>query len=117
VDTTSHLIQNEAVSMNVFIIGITGGVGSLLAGKLRTRGVLVHGLVRRDDQRAELATQGVNARVGDLASMSVHELATAVEDVDAVERDLGEEMEYYFTVKKGADIALTRSDQANVRER
>lgn len=144
--------------MNVFIIGITGGVGSLLAEKLRSRGVVVHGLVRRDDQQAELAAQGVNARVGDLASMSAEELATAFSDVDAIvfsagsnggskevtkaidgdgvakavkaarvagvdrfalvsvlpeswrERDLGEEVEYYFTVKKDADIALTRSD-------
>lgn len=143
--------------MNVFIIGITGGVGGLLAQKLRSRGAVVHGLVRRDDQQAELEAQGVNARIGDLASMSVDELAAAFGDVDAIvfsagsngggkevtkaidgdgvakaieaaraagvdrfalvsvlpeswrERDLGEEVEYYFAVKKEADVALTRS--------
>ncbi|WP_443235241.1 NAD(P)H-binding protein [Streptomyces sp. 4N124] len=144
--------------MNVFIIGITGGVGGLLAQKLRSRGAAVHGLVRRDDQQAQVTAQGVNARVGDLASMSADELAAALGDIDVIvfsagsnggsreitkaidgdgvakaieaarvagvdrfvlvsvlpeswrERDLGEEVEYYFAVKKSADIALTRSD-------
>jgi uncharacterized protein YbjT (DUF2867 family) len=144
--------------VDVFIIGITGGIGGLLAQKLRTRGDTVHGLVRRDDQQAELATRGVNARVGDLSGMTVEQLAAAFGDIDVMvfsagsnggskevtkavdgdgvvkaieaahlagverfvlvsvlpeswrERDLGEEAEYYFAVKKGADIALSRSD-------
>ncbi|MFJ9102135.1 NAD(P)H-binding protein [Streptomyces sp. NPDC102405] len=144
--------------MDVFIIGITGGIGGLLAQKLRSRGDTVHGLVRRDDQRAELATRGVVAHVGDLSSMTVEQLAAAFGDVDVIvfsagsnggtkevttaidgdgvvkaieaagragverfalvsvlpeswrERDLGEEVEYYFAVKKRADIALSRSD-------
>ncbi|MDQ0753868.1 uncharacterized protein YbjT (DUF2867 family) [Streptomyces africanus] len=144
--------------MDVFIIGITGGIGGLLAQKLRTRGDAVHGLVRRDDQQAELATQGVNTRVGDLSSMTAEELAAAFGDVDVIvfsagsnggsrevttavdgdgvvkaikaaqlagverfalvsvlpeswrERNLGEEVEYYFAVKKGADVALSRTD-------
>ncbi|WP_069761037.1 NAD(P)H-binding protein [Streptomyces sp. LUP47B] len=144
--------------MDVFIIGITGGIGGLLAQKLRSRGDTVHGLVRRDDQRAELATRGVVAQVGDLSSMTVEQLAAAFGDVDVIvfsagsnggtkevttaidgdgvvkaieaagragverfalvsvlpeswrERDLGEEVEYYFALKKGADIALSRSD-------
>ncbi len=144
--------------MNVFIIGITGGVGGVLAQKLRSQGVAVHGLVRGEGQQAELTAHGVNARVGDLARMSEDELAAAFEDIDAIvfsagsnggsrevtkaidghgvakaveaarvagvdrfvlvsvlpeswrERDLGEEVEYYFAVKKDADIALTRSD-------
>ncbi|MFI6436561.1 NAD(P)-binding oxidoreductase [Streptomyces sp. NPDC050759] len=144
--------------MDVFIIGITGGIGGLLAQKLRARGDAVHGLVRRDEQQAELATRGVDARVGDLSSMTVEHLAAAFGDADVIvfsagsnggskevttaidgdgvvkaikaaglagverlalvsvlpeswrERDLGEEVEYYFAVKKGADIALSRSD-------
>jgi uncharacterized protein YbjT (DUF2867 family) len=144
--------------VDVFIIGITGGIGGLLARRLRTRGDAVHGLVRRDDQQAELATRGVSARVGDLSGMTVEQLAAAFGDVDVIvfsagsnggskevtkavdgdgvvkaieaahlagverfvlvsvlpeswrERDLGEEAEYYFAVKKGADIALSRSD-------
>ncbi|MEV0051029.1 NAD(P)H-binding protein [Saccharopolyspora shandongensis] len=70
--------------MDVFIIGITGGIGGLLAQKLRSRGDAVHGLVRRDDQQAELATRGMNARVGDLSSMTVEDLAATFGDVDVI---------------------------------
>ncbi|WP_030988402.1 NAD(P)H-binding protein [Streptomyces sp. NRRL WC-3725] len=144
--------------MDVFIIGITGGIGDLLARKLRSRGDTVRGLVRRDDQQAALAAQGVQATVGDLAGMTVEELAAAFGGVDVIvfsagsnggsrevtkaidgdgvvkaidaarlagverfvlvsvlpeswrERDLGDEVEYYFAVKKGADVAVSRSD-------
>ncbi|MGW8331065.1 NAD(P)H-binding protein [Streptomyces sp. NPDC055897] len=143
--------------MDAFIIGITGKIGSLLAQELLSRRDTVRGLVRRDAQRAELAAEGVNATVGDLADMSVEELAEAFGNADAVvfsagsnrgsvettkaidgdgvtkaieaarragvdclapvsvfpeswrERDLGSEVEYYFAVKKEADIALSRS--------
>jgi uncharacterized protein YbjT (DUF2867 family) len=70
--------------MNVFIIGITGGIGGLLAEKLRSRGDAVHGLVRRHDQQAELETRGMNARVGDLSSMTVEEIAATFGEVDAI---------------------------------
>jgi len=70
--------------VDVFIIGVTGGIGGLLAQKLRSRGDTVHGLVRRDDQRAALATRGVDARVGDLSSMTVEQLAAAFGDVDVI---------------------------------
>ncbi|KOG63419.1 NAD-dependent dehydratase [Streptomyces antibioticus] len=140
------------------MIGITGGIGDLLARKLRSRGDTVRGLVRRDDQQAALAAQGVQATVGDLAGMTVEELAVAFGGVDVIvfsagsnggsrevtkaidgdgvvkaidaarlagverfvlvsvlpeswrERDLGDEVEYYFAVKKGADVAVSRSD-------
>ncbi|MET9359633.1 NAD(P)H-binding protein [Streptomyces sp. NPDC006632] len=144
--------------MDVFIIGITGKVGGLLARELVSGGDAVHGLVRRDEQRPALAALSVDATVGDLAGMSVEALAAAFGDADTVvfaagsnggsaqdtkaidgdgvvkaieaarragverlalvsvlpeswrERDLGEEVEYYFAVKKEADIALSRSD-------
>ncbi|MEU5032497.1 NAD(P)H-binding protein [Streptomyces milbemycinicus] len=149
--------ENGASMMDVFIIGVTGGIGGLLAEKLRSRGDTVHGLVRRDAQRAELATRGVDARVGDLSRMTVEELAATFGGVAAIvfsagsnggskeitkavdgdgvvkaikaahlagverfalvsvlpeswrERDLGDDVEYYFAVKKGADIELSRS--------
>lgn len=144
--------------MDVFIIGITGGIGGLLAQKLRARGDAVHGLVRRDDQQVDLQTQGFNTRVGDLSGTTVEELAATIGKVDTVvfaagsnggrkevtkaidgdgvrnainaahlagverfalvsvlpeswrERDLSEEVEYYFAVKKETDIALSRSN-------
>jgi uncharacterized protein YbjT (DUF2867 family) len=143
--------------MNVFVIGITGGVGDLLATTLRTRGDVVRGLVRRVDQQQALAARGTDARVGDLASMSEDELASALDGADVVvfaagsnggartttkaidgdgfakavaaarragvdrfvsvsvmpeswrERDNGDDVEYYFAVKKAADVALSRS--------
>jgi uncharacterized protein YbjT (DUF2867 family) len=144
--------------MKAFIIGISGAIGGLLAEKLRTRDVAVRGLVRRGDQQAALASRGVDASVGDLASMSAEDLAAAFSDADVIvysagsnggareitkaidgegvtkaieaarlagidrfalvsvlpeswrERELGKEVEYYFAVKKQADIAVTRSD-------
>ncbi|WP_417330553.1 NAD(P)H-binding protein [Halomonas cupida] len=144
--------------MDVFIIGITGKVGSLLAQKLVTRGDTVRGLVRQAEQRVDLAAQGIDAVVGNLASMTTDELALAFNDADAIvftagsnggqaeitraiddagvakaikasqqarvhrlalvsvlpeswrERNLSDEEEYYFTAKKKADIALSRSE-------
>ncbi|SEE96829.1 NAD(P)H-binding protein [Ruania alba] len=144
--------------MNVFIIGITGGVGTLLARTLRTRGDEVRGLVRREPQRAVLAAEGIDAVVGDIAQMSAEQLASAIGDADVVvfaagsnggvasatravdldgvtktieamsgagskravllsvlpeawrERDLTDDEEYYFAVKKQADVAMTRSE-------
>ena len=145
--------------MKILIIGITGAVGRLLTRALHARGDTVHGLVRTDDQQAGLAAEGTTATVGDLASMSVAELASVAAGADAVvfsagsnggsrevtravdgdgvakvvqaaglagvdrfvlvsvfpeswrERDLGDDVEYYFAVKKEADVALTRSGQ------
>ena len=139
--------------MDVFIIGVTGAVGGLLAQKLRSRGDTVHGLVRRPDQQTELEAQGINARVGDLAGMTAEELAATFGEVSAGsnagskevtkaidgngvakaieaahlagierfalvsvlpeswrERDLDEQTEYYFAVKKEADVAVSRSE-------
>lgn len=144
--------------MDVFIIGITGKVGALLAQKLVTRGDTVRGLVRQAEQRVDLAVQGIDAVVGNLASMTTDELALAFNDADAIvftagsnggqaeitraidddgvakainasrqagvhrlalvsvlpeswrERNLSDEEEYYFTAKKKADIALSRSE-------
>lgn len=144
--------------MNIFIIGITGGIGGLLADKMSSRGDAVRGLVRQDDQRIELAARGITTGVGDLSGMAAEELAVMIGKADAVvfaagsnagsreitkaidgdglhkaiaaarlagvgrfalvsvlpeswrERNLGEDVEYYFAVKKEAEIALTRSN-------
>lgn len=144
--------------MKVFVIGVTGGIGGLVAEKLQSRGDTVSGLVRRTDQQTELASRGVQARVGDLASLSAQELAATFGDAEAIvytagsnggarevtkaidgdgvatavaaaglagiarlvlvsvlpeswrERELDDEVEYYFAVKKGADVEVSRSD-------
>lgn len=70
--------------MDVSILGVTGGVDSSLPRKLRSRGDALRELVRRDDQRAELAKQGVDARLGDLPSMTMEELGETFRGVDAI---------------------------------
>ena len=70
--------------VKVFVIGITGGVGSLLAQKLAARGDVVSGLVRRDRQSADLAARGITAVVGDLSAMTVDDLVTAFGRAEAV---------------------------------
>lgn len=143
--------------MNVFVIGITGGIGGLVAQKLSTRGAAVRGLVRRAEQQGQFTMRGIHTTVGDLSQLTAGSLARTFGDVDAIvfsagsnggsrevtetidrdgvakaieaatlagvdrftlvsvfpeswrERDLGEVVEYYFTLKKEADIALSRS--------
>jgi len=70
--------------MHVFIIGITGGVGSLLAQQLLARGDTVAGLVRKPAQRDTLAAAGVTAEVGDITAISPVELAGMMGTADAV---------------------------------
>ncbi|TYP89019.1 NAD(P)H-binding protein [Blastococcus xanthinilyticus] len=144
--------------MRVFIIGISGAVGGLLTRDLTGRGDVVSGLVRRDEQRAELATRDVEVRVGDIGVLTAESLAAMLGGVDAVvytagsnggrrdvtdavdgegvvtaleatrlagvrrfalvsvlpeawrERDLGDDEEHYFAVKKLTDVAVSLSD-------
>lgn len=144
--------------MKVFILGISGAIGALLADKLSAGGTEVHGLVRNPAQQAELAARGVETTLGELSTMSAADLARAAAGSDAIvytagsnggtrevtkaidgdgvtkaleaarlagvnrfvlvsvlpeswrERDNPDEVEYYFAVKKQADIAVTRSD-------
>ncbi|MCR2817286.1 NAD(P)H-binding protein [Microbacterium sp. zg.Y1090] len=70
--------------MKVFIIGVTGAVGGLLAQQLIDRGDEVSGLVRREQQRAELAARGIGARVGRLADISPEALASLLRGMDAI---------------------------------
>jgi uncharacterized protein YbjT (DUF2867 family) len=70
--------------MNTFIIGVSGGVGSLLARKLIARGADVAGLVRRPEQREALATIGVDGKVGDLTTTSTNGLAELIGPADTI---------------------------------
>ncbi|GAB3804419.1 NAD(P)H-binding protein [Micromonospora zhanjiangensis] len=70
--------------MKVFILGVSGAVGRLLADDLSERGDAVSGLVRRDEQKFELSKRGVHASVGQLADMSVDSLGSMLRGVDAV---------------------------------
>jgi len=70
--------------MKVFVIGITGGVGARLARTLQDRGDTVSGLVRRAEQRDELRASGIEARLGDLTTVTPAQLAELVGEVDAI---------------------------------
>ena len=70
--------------LEVFIIGISGAVGALLAHDLTGRGDGVSGLVRREDQRADLARRRVEAHVGDIGDMDVEALALLLSGCDAL---------------------------------
>jgi uncharacterized protein YbjT (DUF2867 family) len=148
----------EERAVKVFVIGISGAVGGLLAAELTGRGDVVSGLVRRQDQRADLAARGVEAHVGDIGAMTADGLASVLGGVDALvytagsnggsrevtdavdgegvltaleaarrarvprfalvsvlpeawrERDLDDDEEHYFAVKKLTDVAVSSSD-------
>jgi uncharacterized protein YbjT (DUF2867 family) len=70
--------------LKVFIFGISGAVGRLLARELVERGDQVRGLVRREAQRAELTAGGADAIVGELAELTAESLAAMIRGVDAV---------------------------------
>lgn len=70
--------------MRVFIIGISGSVGGLLAADLAGRGDVVSGLVRREDQRAGLAARGLAVHVGSIGDITVDALVALIRGVDAV---------------------------------
>jgi uncharacterized protein YbjT (DUF2867 family) len=143
--------------VKVFIIGVSGAVGGLLATRLIERGSQVSGLVRTEDQRRRLEVRGVSTYLGDLAAMDAAALAPLLhgmdvlvfaagsnggtkEQTDAIdrvavdnslaaadragvkrfalvsvfpeawrERDLSDDEEYYFAVKKLVDIKVSQS--------
>lgn len=70
--------------MRVFIIGISGAVGRLLARELSDRGDDVFGLVRRPEQQVELSAQGIDVRVGELAELTDEALAHMLSEIDVL---------------------------------
>lgn len=66
------------------IIGITGKVGRLLADQLLAEGQAVAGLVRQEDQRAELSAKGVEVSVGDITALNAPALAGHLQGADVV---------------------------------
>lgn len=89
--------------MNVFVIGIAGGVGRRIAEQLATAGEKPTGLVRRPEQVEALAVSGIEAVQGDLVAMSVDELAEAMRGSDAIVFSAG-------AGGKEDDAATTRID-------
>jgi uncharacterized protein YbjT (DUF2867 family) len=61
--------------LQVFVLGVTGAVGSRVASRLVSRGDHVHGLYRRREQAGPLQSSGVTPVLGDLAFIAATELA------------------------------------------
>ncbi len=70
--------------MNVFVIGITGRVGRLLAERLAGRGDTVRGLTRSTRDQEEFAAVNIETVVAELGAMTPHDLASAVADADVI---------------------------------
>jgi uncharacterized protein YbjT (DUF2867 family) len=70
--------------LEVFIIGISGAVGALLVHDLEGRGDGVSGLVRREDQRADLVRHRVKAHVGDIGRLDVEQLSLLLNGCNAL---------------------------------
>lgn len=144
-----------ASSTRVFIFGITGRVGRMLATRLRARGASVAGLTRSLLDPA-LHADGVTTVTGELGVATTEEITSMISDWDVIvfaagsnagaqsvtndiddaalqrvsdavmaspgkrlillsvlpeawrERQLSDDEEHYFAVKKRAEVALTR---------
>lgn len=68
----------------IFIVGITGGVGSRLAPKLIAGGHEVSGLHRKPEQEADLKKQGVIPFHGDLINITNSELEEMIKGHDII---------------------------------
>lgn len=68
----------------IFIVGISGGVGSRLVPKLLQDGHEVSGLVRRPQAAEELSQAGVTPHLGDLMDMSVDSLTEMIRGHDVI---------------------------------
>ncbi|WP_285028199.1 NAD(P)H-binding protein [Plantibacter sp. ME-Dv--P-122b] len=150
------LDDSAAPTMRVFIFGITGRVGRLLATRLRTRGAIVSGLSRSSLPDSALEAEGMTTVTGELGAATTSDITAMISDSDVVvfaagsnagaqsvtddiddaalrrvsdsvattprkrlillsvmpeawrERQLSDDEEHYFAVKKRAEIALTR---------
>ncbi|MCR2763376.1 NAD(P)H-binding protein [Microbacterium sp. zg.B48] len=70
--------------MKVFIFGVSGAVGKLLARNLADRGDEVVGLVRREEQRTDLSMRGVETFVGELTELDAESLSPMLSGCDVV---------------------------------
>jgi hypothetical protein len=67
--------------MEVFIIGIAGGVGGHVARQLFKSAHRVNGLARKSAKKEELSGNGITATMGDLVKMSFEDIAGAERDL------------------------------------
>ncbi|KAA1192647.1 SDR family oxidoreductase [Pseudohalioglobus sediminis] len=68
----------------IFIIGVTGGVGSRLGPMLVDAGHDVAGLHRKPEQAGKLENAGITPRLGDIMTLTVEDLTEFTRDCDVV---------------------------------
>jgi nucleoside-diphosphate-sugar epimerase len=73
-----------ASSTRVFIFGVTGRVGRLLATRLRARGVIVSGLTRSSLPDPTLEANGVTTVTGELGVATTEEITAMISDWDVI---------------------------------
>ncbi|PPG26772.1 NAD-dependent dehydratase [Pseudoclavibacter sp. RFBG4] len=83
-DGASNSASKRAVPPRVFIFGISGRVGRLLAARLQGQGVPVSGLVRTRQQAAALERAEASPLLGDLGASTADELGAMIRDCDVV---------------------------------
>ncbi|MBF4457859.1 NAD(P)H-binding protein [Pseudoclavibacter sp. VKM Ac-2867] len=83
-DEQSSSAPKHAVHPRVFIFGISGRVGRLLATRLRGQGVPVSGLVRTPQQAVSLEGAEVSPLLGDLGAATTDDLRAMLRDCDVV---------------------------------
>jgi uncharacterized protein YbjT (DUF2867 family) len=77
-------VNAGVIALKVFIIGISGGTGSRVAGLLAQQGDAVSGLYRRPDQILTLRGLGATGIFGDVETISERELASAASGADVL---------------------------------
>ena len=107
------------MAARVLVIGVTGATGSRVARELRERGNHVVGLHRRIEQAEGLRRQGIEAVHGDLTTITVEQLASAMKTADAVVFAAGASEEGNSVADavdgRGMVIATTAAAAAGVR--
>jgi uncharacterized protein YbjT (DUF2867 family) len=68
----------------IFIIGVTGGVGSRLGPLLVDAGHDVTGLHRKPEQAKDLESSGITPRLGDIITMTADDLTHFTSDCDVI---------------------------------
>lgn len=76
--------ENDDVDARVFVIGISGSIGSRVARQLLRAGTRVRGLVRTSAQSSRWLAEGAEIEVADLTSVTVVELAAMLRGITTI---------------------------------
>ena len=103
---------SAAPTTRVFIFGITGRVGRLLATRLRARGVIVSGLTRSSLPDPALEANGVTTVTGELGVATTEEITAMISDWDVIVFAAGSNAGPQSVTDDIDDAALQRVSEA-----